>query len=224
MPSQDQYIKTMIRSLLLAFGISLFAPSVDAHPHIFVDADGGYLFNDAGELVGVRVFWLYDEYSTLFLYDALDLDKDGDGELDEADLEKVRQGETTWDPEYEGDTYLWIAGQKQMLSRPLKTSARMVEGRIGVSFELHLPAPQNIRGRSASLKLYDPIYYYAYSILGEGRMFGNASGCHVSVNRFNPDEQTAELQKELSTLSRDEVPENLNIGSKFAEEIKLQCV
>ncbi len=214
----------MIRSFLLACGLSVFAPTVDAHPHIFVDADGGFLFNDSGELVGVRIFWLYDAYSTLFLYDTLDLDKDGDGELDAADLEKVRQGETTWDPEYEGDTYLWIAGQKQKLSRPLKTSARMVEGRIGVSFELHLQAPKNIRGSRASLKLYDPIYYYAYSILSEGRIFGNASGCHISVKRFDPDEQTAALQKELSTLSREELPENLNVGSKFAEEIILQCV
>jgi len=213
----------MVRFLLLICNIYALAAPVEAHPHIFVDADGGYVFNDAGQLVGVRVFWLYDAYSTLFLYETLDLDKDGDGELDQADLEKVRQGETTWDRGYEGDTYLWIDGQKQMLSRPLKTSARMIEGRIGVSFELHLQKPQDIGRRSASLKLYDPTYYYAYSILGDGRIFGNASGCHLRVNRFNPDEQTAALQKELSTLSRDEAPENLNIGAKFAEEIALQC-
>lgn len=200
-----------------------FAPPANAHPHIFVDADAGFVFNDAGHLVGVRVFWLYDAYTTLFLFDSLDLDKDRDGALNATDLEKVRQGETTWEPEYQGDTYLWIGGQKQILSRPLKTSAQMIEGRIGVSFEVHLQQPQNMAGRSASLKLYDPIYYYAYSIPGEGRIFGAAVGCQVWVNRFDPDEKTANLQKELSALSREELPENLDIGSKFAEEIALQC-
>lgn len=213
----------MIRSLLLACAIFVFGSPMNAHPHIFVDADGGFVFNDAGLLVGVRVFWLYDAYTTLFLYDTLDLDKDGDGALNKADLEKVRQGETTWEPGYEGDTHLWIDGEKQILSRPLETSAQMIKGRIGVSFEVHLQTPQDMAGRSASLKLYDPLYYYAYSIPNEGRILGKASGCHVWVNRFNPDGQTAKLQKELSALSREEMPENLNIGAKFAEEIALQC-
>ena len=213
----------MIRFLLFAAWLFALGTPANAHPHIFVDADGGFVFNDAGHLVGVRIFWLYDAYTTLFLYESLDLDKDGDSTLNAADLEKIRRGETTWEPEYEGDTYLWIDGQQQILSRPLKTSARIIEGRIGVSFELHLQQPQKMTGRSASLKLYDPVYYYAYSIPGEGRIFGDAVGCQVWVNRFDPDEKTANLQKELSALSREELPENLNIGSKFAEEIALQC-
>lgn len=213
----------MIRSLLLACAIIVLGPPANAHPHIFVDADGGYIFNDHGDLEAVRVFWLYDEYSTLFLYDTLDLDKDGDGQLNEADLEKVRQGETTWDAGYEGDTYLWIDGQKQQLLPPIKTSAHMVKGRIGVSFELHLLTPLDMAGRSANLKLYDPIYYYAYSIPNEGRIFGNAPDCHVRVNRFTADQYSAKLQTELSALSREDMPENPNIGAKFAEEIVLQC-
>ena len=213
----------MICYLLLACGIFALAEPANAHPHIFVDADGGFVFNDDGDLEAVRIFWLYDEYSTLFLYDTLDLDEDRDGQLNEADLEKVRQGETTWNPGYEGDTYLWINGKKQLLSQPLKTSAHTVKGRIGVSFELQLKTPQNVAGQTVSLKLYDPIYYYAYSIPNEGRILGNASGCHVRVNRFTADEYSAKLQQELSALSREEIPENLNIGGKFAEEIVLQC-
>lgn len=213
----------MIRSFLLTCAILAFGLPVNAHPHIFVDADGGFVFNEDGDLTAVRIFWLYDEYSTLFLYDVLDLDKDGDGQLNEADLEKVRQGETTWDAGYEGDSYLWIDGQKQLLLQPANTSAHMVKGRIGVSFELQLLSPLNMTGRSAQLKLYDPMYYYAYSIPNEGRVFGNAADCHVSVKRFMADQYSAKLQKELSALSREDMPEDINIGAKFAEEIILQC-
>lgn len=213
----------MIRFLLIATWLLVSRLPANAHPHIFVDANAGFVFNDAGGLVGVRVFWLYDTYTTLFLYDSLDLDKDRDGVLNKADLEKIRHGETTWDPGYEGDTYLWIDSKKQILSRPQETSVHVVMDRIGVSFELHLPTPQDMAGRSASLKLYDPSYYYAYSIPGEARILRPASGCHVWVNHFDPDTQMAILQKELSALSTEEMPEDLNIGAKFVEEIALQC-
>jgi len=46
----------MIRFFLLAVAISVLALPAKAHPHIFVDADGGFVFNDAGHIVGVRVF------------------------------------------------------------------------------------------------------------------------------------------------------------------------
>jgi len=213
----------MIRSFFLACALSTFGQPVFAHPHVFVDAAGGFVFDDAGQLIGVRVFWLYDAYTTLFLYETHDLDQDGDGQLSAADLEKVRRGETVWDIGYEGDTYLWIDDQKQALSRPLKTSAEVVAGRIGVTFELHLQTPLNMAGRQASLKLYDPGYYYAYSVPGKAQLFGNAAGCDAVVNRFDPDEQQRVLQQELSNLSPDEVPEDINIGAIFAEEISLRC-
>lgn len=209
--------------LVAALVVVLLSPRVNAHPHIFVDAEGGFLFNSAGELEGVQVFWLYDAFTTLYLYDALDLDKDGDGKLDNADLETIRRGETDWPSDYEGDTYLWIDGQKQKLSRPMASSSRMIGDRVGVEFELHLDGPQDMAGRSASLKLYDPGYYYAYSIPGEGKILGNAGDCNVRVNRFDPDAQTAKLQKELSALSREETPEDTEIGALFAEEIVLKC-
>lgn len=223
MARHDLLYELMKRILLFVAWIFISGLPANAHPHIFVDADGGFVFNDAGHLVGVRVFWLYDAYTTLFLYDSLDLDEDGDGALNAADLERIRHGETSWEPGYEGDTYLWIDGKKQILSYPKNSSAQMVKGRVGVSFELHLRAPQEMAGRSASLKLYDPIYYYAYSIPNEGRIFGPAAGCDVWVNRFDPDDQTAELQKKLGALSREDMPEDLDIGAKFAEEIALKC-
>lgn len=174
-------------------------------------------------LVGVRIYWLYDAYSTLFIYDTQNLDEDGDGELSAADLEKVKLGETTWPVDYEGDTYLFIGDEKQALSRPMQASAELVAGRIGVSFELRLESPQDMVGRHARLKIYDPTYYYAYSVPGEGSILGNASGCQVWVERPDRDTQLAKLQQELSALSREESPNDLNVGAKFAEDTILQC-
>ncbi|HIP22422.1 MAG TPA: DUF1007 family protein [Rhodobacteraceae bacterium] len=213
----------MIRSILLSLVLVASGLPLNAHPHIFVDANGSFIFNDKQELVAVRIYWLYDEYSTLFIYESQNLDEDGDGELSAADLEKVKLGETIWQAGYEGDTYLWIGGEQQKLSRPTHASAEEVAGRIGVSFELRLETPQIMAGQTARLKLYDPSYYYAYSIPGEGLLYGNAPACQTWVDRPDQTAQMAELQAELNALSQEETPEDMNIGARFAEDVVLQC-
>lgn len=181
------------------------------------------MFDDSGLLVAVRIYWLYDSYSTLFLYDTENLDQDGDGELNAADLEKVKRGETEWPDGYEGDTYLFVNGEKQALSRPVNAMAEQVAGRIGVGFELRLQTPQPMQGRHARLKIYDPGYYYAYSVPGEGMIIGDMPGCRVWVERPDRDAEMAKLQKDLQALSREETPSDLNIGAKFAEDVVMQC-
>ncbi|WP_375342745.1 DUF1007 family protein [Salipiger aestuarii] len=45
-----------------------------AHPHIFVDARTGLLVNERGQLDVLRVSWTCGAFTTLFLFDVLDLD------------------------------------------------------------------------------------------------------------------------------------------------------
>lgn len=212
-----------MRILTSALALLLSATSAQAHPHVFVDAQGAYLFDEDGRLAGLQIYWLYDAFTTLLLHDTLELDPDGDGKLDEADLQRIAIGETDWPPEYEGDTYLWIDGRKQKLSRPFDASAHMIEDRVEVSFTLRLDAPVEMSGRLASLKIYDPAYYYAYAIPGEGRISGPATGCQLRINRFFANEQTQAVQEQLSQLSKEDIPDDPNIGAMFAEEIELQC-
>ncbi|WP_168199206.1 DUF1007 family protein [Pseudorhodobacter turbinis] len=212
-------MRHFISALILALSVN----SAAAHPHVFVDAKGAFIFAKDGRLVGVRIYWLYDAFTTLLLYDTLSLDKDGDGKLDGGDLETIKQGETDWAPDYEGDTYLWIDGQKQKLSRPKNASAQMNDDRIGVGFELLLENAVNMSGKSASLKIYDPIYYYAYSIAEAGTLSGGPAGCAVQVMGFTPDEKSSALQNQLAALSQEEIPDDPNVGALFSEEILLQC-
>ncbi|WP_168201354.1 DUF1007 family protein [Qingshengfaniella alkalisoli] len=212
-----------MKSLVAALVLPLFASPATAHPHVFVEAEGVYIFDADGGLAGVKIDWLYDAFSTLVLYDTLDLDRDGDGQLNDDDLEKIKLGETDWPPDYEGDTYLWIDGQKQNLSRPHNASAYIVDDQVGVTFELYLDNTVNVSGLTASLKLYDPYYYYAYSVSGAGQTGDHGTECQVSVKRFTPDEEETALQRKLAALSREEMPQDENIGALFAEEIVLQC-
>lgn len=209
----------MFRTVSLASALALSAAPALAHPHVFVDARAGFVLGD-GALTGLRITWLYDAFTTLVLYDQLDLDHDRDGKLNAQDLERVAHGETDWAPDYEGDTYLWIGGTKEPLGRPQNGVARMVGDRVEVSFDLPLATAQPLEGVAASLKLYDPGYYYAYTVTGAE---GEVPGCSVSLIPFQPDAAEQALQEELSALSQEDIPDDPTIGARFADEITLLC-
>lgn len=44
-----------------------------ANPHMFVDGQGRFSFTEAGHLGALRIVWTYDKFTTLFLFDTLDL-------------------------------------------------------------------------------------------------------------------------------------------------------
>ena len=207
----------MFRTVSLASALALSAAPALAHPHVFVDARAGFVLGD-GALTGLRITWLYDAFTTLVLYDQLDLDHDRDGKLNAQDLERVAHGETDWAPDYEGDTYLWVGGTKEPLGRPQNGVARMVGDRVEVSFDLPLATAQPLEGVAASLKLYDPGYYYAYTVVGAA-----ADRCEAQVVPFQPDAAERALQEELNALSQEEMPEDPMIGARFADEIALTC-
>lgn len=201
----------------------LLLPSTGlAHPHIFVDASAGLRFDDAGRLEALRIVWLYDGMTTLNLYVQLGLDEDGDGALNEIDLARVAHGETDWPPDYEGDTYLLQGNAKVPLGRPENGTARMIGDRVEVTFDLPLAEPLAVTD-GAVLKLYDPTYFYAYSVETVLEPSALPAGCALSVVPFEPDAADAEAQRQLAALSAEEVPDDPQIGERFADEVRLTC-
>ena len=211
----------MLRAALV-LPLLLLPPAARAHPHVFVDATAGFVADAEGRLAALRIVWLYDAFTTLVLYDQLGLDPDGDGQLDAADLAAVAAGETDWPPEYAGDTYLWQGSAPVALGRPVNPVARMVGDRVEIAFDLPLAEPVPLVPGLFSLKLYDPGYYYAY-----GMQLAAAptvpAGCRAELIPFRADAATAELQAALSALSAEEVPDDPEIGARFADEIRLTC-
>ncbi|MBB3987234.1 polyphosphate kinase [Sagittula marina] len=211
-------------TLLAAVTLVTSLPSrTEAHPHVFVDVTGSFVLNDSGQLEAVRIHWLYDAFTTLMVIQNLGLDPDRDGTLYEADLNRIIEGETDWAPDYEGDTYLHIDGEKVRLSRPQKAWAEAPGDQIGVGFTLSLGKPIDMTGRTATLELYDPIYYYAYTVTDKSAVEGPAGACRFEIIHFDPDEEIAKLQDQLRALSREEIPDDPNVGGLFAETLELTC-
>ena len=63
-----------------------------AHPHVFVDARTGFIFGADGQLEALRISWTYDEFTTLILFESLNLDQDGDGQFNDTDRAAIIEG------------------------------------------------------------------------------------------------------------------------------------
>ena len=210
-----------LKPCLFALAVAMGAGGAAlAHPHAFVDVAAGFRFDSAGRIEALRISWTYDAFTSLTLFDILDLDRDGDGNLDDADRAAIVAGETDWPEGYEGDTYLEMDGAGVPLTRPVGGTASIADDRITVAFDLPLETPLVIEG-DVILKLYDPTYYYAYTAVGiEGSV---PEGCVVEIIPFVPNAATEVLQVKLAALSREETPEQENVGRLFAEEVWLLC-
>ncbi|MFW2587022.1 DUF1007 family protein [Sagittula sp. SSi028] len=217
-------MRHLIPLTLLVTSFVTYLPSrTEAHPHVFVDVTGLFVMNEAGQLEAVRIHWLYDAFTTLVAVQNLGLDPDRDGVFDVADFSRIIAGETDWAPEYEGDTYLRIGGEKMPLSRPQEPWAEAPGDQIGVGFTLYLDAPVDMAGKTAVLELYDPIYYYAYTVTDQSAVDGPLGECTFDIVHFDPDAETAKLQRQLQALSREAIPEDPNVGALFAEKLELTC-
>ncbi|MDJ0824190.1 MAG: DUF1007 family protein [Rhodobacter sp.] len=191
-----------------------------SHPHVFVDAEAGFTFDEDGRLVSLRVTWTYDAFASLMLFDILDLDKDGDGKLDDADRAIIVAGETDWPEGYEGDIHLETGAAKVALTRPANGSSWMADDRITVAFDLPLDQPLSVAGDYV-LRFYDPMYFYAYAVVAVDDSLPD--GCSAEIIPFEPDDAAEELLVQLAALSREESPEQEDVGRLFADQVWLKC-
>ena len=196
---------------------------VEAHPHVFVDARASFIFDANTKLQAVRISWTYDEFTTLVLFETLNLDQDGDGKFNDADRAAVIEGETNWDPEYKGDIYLEIAGRDYPLGRPKAAAVVYANNQVEVTFDLPLSKAVAINAAPAYLRLYDPAFYYAYSIQPPVHPDNLPKGCRAQITTFEPNAAESALQDTLAALGREEAPEQENVGRLFSDEVRLTC-
>jgi ABC-type uncharacterized transport system substrate-binding protein len=218
-----QAISISMKRLCVTLALMLPPQIAGAHPHIFIEASAGLHFDTEGRLTGLHLVWLYDAFTTLVLYDQLQLDADGDGALDAGDLAKVAAGETDWSPDYPGDTYLRQGGAPVALGKPDHARARMIGDKVEVSFDLPLAAPLIVDRQVTSLKLYDPSYYYAYTLPALAQSMPLPDGCQTQLIRFEPSDADNRIRQQLAALSAEEIPDDPEIGARFADELRLTC-
>lgn len=212
-----------MRILALLLSVCLVAPDpARGHPHVFIDGGADFIFSD-GRLTALRITWTYDAFATLYYLQEMGVDPDGDMVLSEAERTLLVEDHTSWIGGFEGDSYLSVDGTPAPLSGPYEGRARLEEGRLSIVFLRALETPVPAEGLRATAKLYDPTFFIAYSVTLPPLAEGIGHACRTRVDPFDPESDLVRLQSTLSQLSREETPEDPNVGALFADEILIAC-
>lgn len=195
---------------------------VHAHPHVFIDGGVDFQFDDAGELTSLTVTWLYDPFETLYILASHNLSLNDQGGLDEADRLALERKLSEWPEDFDGSAHLTFDGTAVPLEWPSDPEVELIDGRIQAVFTRDLTAPKDLRGREANLAFYESTYFFAFRITNTPQMAG-PSPCRADVIPFSPEAGDASLLAKLAQLSREEIPEDENVGVLFADRIALKC-
>jgi ABC-type uncharacterized transport system substrate-binding protein len=209
---------------LLAVGLALALaapPAARAHPHVFIDSGVDFLFDAQGRLSHLRITWLYDHLSTLFLLEDLGLAPVPETGLDDAAAAAVARDQTQWIDGYDGDATLHHAGRRIELSRPIEPQAAYRDGQVEIRFLRALDEPI-VPDAQTVAKVYDPTYFIAYFVTYEPQLENAPEGCSARVEPFEPTAPLLSLQQTLFALAPDEDPEE-EVGQLFADRISVAC-
>lgn len=207
----------------LTLSVSAIISPAFAHPHVFMGGGVDFVLRDGSMLEALEVTWVYDAFETLYILSYHDLTLNDAGGLDEKDrLELVRQ-RSDWPEDFDGSAHLSVDGTLQSLEWPENLDAHLIDGQLTMTFRRKLTTPLDLAQSDAEVAFYESTYFFAFSITQEPNFLGSAESCTANVIQFDPTAKTATLKKLLARLSREETPEDENIGAYFADRIAVAC-
>lgn len=216
------------RSISLACAVAVFAAPVSlkqasAHPHVFIDGAVDFIVDEAGALTGLSVTWKYDRFETLYVLTSIGIISAPDGSLSDKDRKTLIRNESDWPDSFDGAAHLTIDGDPVVLSGPLDLDAVLEDGHLTVRYHRDLTRPATISGRDVQVAFYERTYYYAFSVAEPPEIIGSMDDCMIDVTPFDATAEDRTMQATLAKLSREETPEDTNVGALFADRIALQC-
>lgn len=215
------------RRAALAVFCALAPTSAQAHPHVFIEGGVDLRFDASGRLDTLRVIWTYDALTSLFMLEDLGISAEAADTLSAADAARLAAYQTSWEPGYEGDSYLWNGASRVALSGPIDAEARIIEDQVEITFLRILdtpyrPAPGLDGPETTEVRIYDPVYYTRYTVTRTPLLTGNSHGCAARVVPFAPTGPLAALRDSLSDIPVDGDPEG-EPGALLADHVRIAC-
>lgn len=197
-----------------------------AHPHIFVEAEIGFLTDDQGRFTGVTIHWTYDDLISLALLSDRGMDADFDGVLTPVELAAIQGFDMGWESGFLGDSYALLDGLPLALGPPVEVSASYAGARLASQHSRMFAAPVTLTASQVlTLQSYDPGYYTNYTVEKATLPEAKAATCKVEI--FTPDMDMADqrLKDAMAELTPDQDAEEFfpAIGAEFAEEARVTC-
>lgn len=205
----------MLATMLAA----LLAPgAARAHPHVFVETGLTLVAGPGGGLAGIEVTWRYDPLYSLLLLEDMELDGDGDGMLEPAELARLDGFDLNWIEGFEGDLYMRDAAGPLRLGPPEGRGTRVEDGQIVSS---HFRAIEGAGGHGPwQIEAYDPTYYTAYDLsLGVTA----PEGCELRITPADLDRAYTLVEEALYATPADPEGNFPEVGEAFADKVLVTC-
>src|SRR6056297_1340708 len=196
----------------------LCATVAGAHPHVFVDVGLEFRADAQGRMTGVEVTWRYDDFFSLLILADMGLDPDGDGQLTDDELARLKGFDLeTWPEGFEGDLYIHADGGKVALDHPVPTGVRMEEGRIVAT---HTRSFGPVAADGLRVEPYDPTYYVDYTLTGPMIL---PEGCAHDITEPDLDESQRAFRDMVAELSAEEQYAGVEVGNIFSDVLVVSC-
>lgn len=196
----------------------LIAPLARAHPHIFVTTRIVVEMNEAQQVTGVTMTWEYDDFFTLLIFEDMGLDKDADGALSEAELDRLMGFDLIeWPEGFEGDLYLASEGRKIEMPRPVPHDIAVRGGKIVATQKRAIP---NVAAEGLEIRQYDPTYYVSYDLSGGIEV---PAPCAVRIEPPDMAAAEAEVAKLTEQSLSGDVFMEVKLGHLYASRAVISC-
>jgi ABC-type nickel/cobalt efflux system permease component RcnA/ABC-type uncharacterized transport system substrate-binding protein len=179
-----------------------------AHPHIFIDAKVTVVFDDAGDVIGLKSDWTFDQAFSAWVIQGLDTN--GDRETSPDELQPLADDNMNGLTEFGFYTFAG-SGDDLMAFTPVGDQRMTYTGeRVTLSYSLKATAPRPV-GAQFELGIYDPEYYVSISFADATDVTLENAPAACGVTLEPPKEMSDELQTRLYSLGPDvtELPPDL---------------
>jgi ABC-type uncharacterized transport system substrate-binding protein len=189
-----------------------------AHPHAWIDLHSEVMLGDHGDMEGVRLYWVFDEWYTTYI--ASEFAKSDT--LSEEFLTSLAAQNLANLAEYDYFTKVLVDGEQASVAKVTKFDTGLLNERLWLRFEVPLVDPVDPRKRKVSYKVYDPTYYIEILHVEDNPVTFKGKGaeqCSAKVVDANPTFESVALASALDVTQTG----GDNLGELFAQTVEVSC-
>ena len=209
----------LLRLLVAIFLITLTVRPASAHPHAWIDVSVQVLFDLAGNVTGLREYWLLDEFYTAF---ALESYSTAGAPPDQGDIEKLMHQNMKNLSEHTYFTKVFYEKKEIKLGQVTEMSSTLRGSRLAMEFTVSFAEAINLDGKILSYQIYDPTYYIEvlHAQTDDAiNLIEAPVGCHYRLIALKP---TLEAIARAASLDRTQSGGD-GLGAFFSERVEVTC-
>ena len=172
-------------------------------------------------MTGVRHIWQFDEAFSAFAVQGLD--KNGDGKLDDDELQPLAKVNVDSLQEYDFFTILTMGKQRETFVPPKEYWLEFRGARLTLFYTLPLKAPVAMTAK-ATLEVFDPEYFVAFTFVKDAvKLDGAPKGCSGVYQP--PHELDAQTMATMAAVPKGEdmPPALIDAAAGLANLVTVSC-